>query len=479
MKARSLAVDLVAALTCLGGSWSCGRTESSSDRTRQAAATQIGPARSDRSGKGEHDASKGECSPIAVKRKDYFLHVVSTLPGSFGQRAKLDIHRVSPIYEHGWCTHPDDGATHAVILVHGAGTDAVTTFDLQYPKAPDVLHPESDEERARNSKGYEYSLMESLARAGVETFAVNLLGYGFSTRFELDDPCSTSLSEQARLLVPNPLENGVCAHAPDSAHFTNTDAARDQLAVVVNHVLEELDVEKVSFFAWSRGGNSVGAYTSRDPSKVESLVLLASEFELAGNPQPFALLVANRADSFVNWDTQLARDLAGNDRKQELNCPGERDLTMNPETGAPAILDAIWASGRTRDPLGSTWGPSPEKPSGGVRRAPTATLSGWDALAASKIQVPTLIMSGKFDNQNPTARQLRIYNSLASSSRVLIKIDCATHFALWEGSTGSPWKGPHATVHDAAIQWITSKTFTRAEKGIFSVSSAGAVTRDE
>src|SRR5216684_6729110 len=391
MKARSLAVDLVAALTCLGGSWSCGRTESSSDRTRQAAATQIGPARSDRSGKGEHDASKGECSPIAVKRKDYFLHVVSTLPRSFGERAELDIHRVSPVYKHGRCTHLEGVATHAVILVHGAATEAVTTFDLRFPGNADARDSEIDEEeRDRGAMRSEYSLMESLARAGVETFAVNQLGYGFSTRFQLDDPCNTSQSDQLRFLVPNPLEDGICHRSPDPFRFTNTDAARDQLAVVVNHVLEEVDVKKVSFFSWSRGGNGVGAYTSRDPSKVESLVFLASEFEAAGNPQQFPLLVADRAQSFSNWDQQLAKDPAGKERNPAL-CPGERE---------PAILDAIWQSGRRRDPLGSTWG-STDELTGGVRRAPTATLSGWDADAVGKVHVPTLILTGKFDNQNP------------------------------------------------------------------------------
>lgn len=446
MKIRSLAVDVLAAITCLGGWWNCGGTDSSSDHTGQIGSAQI-----------EHANKKGECSPIGVKRKDYFLHVVSTLPRSFRERAKLDIHRVSPIYEHGWCTHREGGAAHAVILVHGAATESVTTFDLQYPNAPDVLHPETEEERGRNGKRYEYSLMESLARAGVETFAVNLLGYGFSTRFELDDPCSTSQSEQLRLLVPNPL-SAVCTRPPDPFHFTNTDAAGDQLAVVVNHVLEEVDVERVSFFSWSRGGNVVGAYTSRDSSKVERLIFLASEFEVAGNPQPFALLVADRAQAFTPWNSQLSND--------PTVCPGERD---------PAILDAIWTSARMRDPLGSSWGSS-DKLTGGVRRAPTWDLVNWNATTAAKVQVPTLVMSGLRDNQNPTPKQEKIYNNLASSSKVLIKIDCASHNALWEGTASSSgWKGPHATLQDAAVQWITSGTFHTANKGIFTVSSAGAI----
>jgi len=444
MKIRSLAVDVIAAITCLGGWWSCGGTDSSSDRTTRLASAERGN-------------QKGECSPIGVKRKDYLLHVVSTLPGSFGERAKLDIHRVSPVYEHGWCTHPDRGAAHAVILVHGATTESVTTFDLQYPEAPDVVRPETDEERGRNGKGYEYSLMESLARAGVETFAVNLLGYGFSSRFELDDPCSTSQSEQLRLLVPNPL-NAVCANPPSPVHFTNTDAAGDQLTAVVDHVLEQVDVEKVSLFSWSRGGNVVGAYASRDSSKVERLIFLASEFESAGNPQPFALLVADRAQAFTPWNSQLSNDPAV--------CPGERD---------PAILDAIWTSARMRDPLGSSWGSSDEL-TGGVRRAPTWDLLNWNPTTAANVSVPTLVMSGLRDNQNPTPKQVKIYNSLASSSKVLIKIDCASHQALWEGTASSSgWKGPHATLHDAAVQWITAGTYHSATKGVFTVSSAGAI----
>ena len=125
--------------------------------------------------------------------------------------------------------------------------------------------------------------MESLARAGIQAFAVNLLGYGLSSRFELDDACSTNQINQLRLLVSAtgqpPFQ--VCSLPPDSRHFTNTAAAIHQLGAVVDHVLEEVNVEKVSLFAWSRGGNVTGVYTSLDPSKVESLVLLGSEFEFA------------------------------------------------------------------------------------------------------------------------------------------------------------------------------------------------------
>ena len=459
MKTRSHAIDVIAALACLGGSWSCGGRDSSSDRTGQVGSAQIhagvpaAPA-DYQSGRKTRKAQKEECSPIGVKRKDSFLHVKSTLPGSSGKPAKLDIHRVSPVYEDGWCDSGKGGAAHAVILVHGARTEGVASFDLQYPKVPQALHDEGGEERASDSERSEYSLMESLARAGIEAFAVNLLGYGLSSRFELDDPCSTNQTDQRRLLVSatgQPLFE-VCSLPPVAGHFTNTAAAIQQLGAVVDHVLEKVDVEKVSLFAWSRGGNVTGVYTSLDPSKVESLVLLASEFDFKGNPQPYALIVDDRTQSFKSWDNQYPRE-----------CLGERD---------PAILDAIWSAGRMRDPLSSEWGP-PDERTGGVRRAPTWDRAGWDIATAKNVQVPTLIMSGERDDSNPLAIQERIYGNLGTSSKVLIKIECASHQALWEGSTSPRWKGPHATVHDAAAQWIRFQTFDGQVNGRFTVDAKG------
>jgi pimeloyl-ACP methyl ester carboxylesterase len=463
MKLQSIAVEVIAALTCVGGSWSCGGNDSSSGRGQPVELRGSSSPPLSRNASHEAEAEDGEtCSPIGVTRTDYLLPIISDLPlrppDRVSRAADLDIHRVSPLYANEECTRRTV-ARKAVILVHGASTDGVTTFDLRYTPG----HPDRDD---ADSKPSEYSLMESLARKGVDTFAVNFLGYGLSSRFELDDACSANLADQKRLLVPHPLP-AVCPAPPPSYHFTDTTASVAQLGAVVDHVLEAAGVEKVSFFAWSRGGNAVGVYTSADPSKVESLILLASEFALAGNVNAFyPLLAADRAQSFASWDIQLVKDPAGHDRDPE-ECPGERD---------DQISDVIWASVRNRDPLTLTWGPHPELPEGGVRRAPTATLFGWDPTAARRIAVPTLILSGLFDNQNPTARQENIYDNLGTTRKVLVKIDCATHNALWEGSDRklTHWRGPHDTIRDAAVQWITrSATFQKEESGKFIASSTG------
>ena len=491
MRIRPVVADVLAALTCLVGSWSCGGNDSALDRAGNIGAAEIKPPKAaslteHKWGGGDKDDEKGECSrtgarrgnyedqddecsPTGVQRRDYLLDVISTLPHYPGP-AKLDIHRVSPVYKHGRCRGGDRRATQAVILLHGAQTEAVATFDLRYP---DFEHPD-------------YSLMERLARGGIETFAVNLLGYGLSTRggtnppAGLNDPCNASpdsldkngnlvRGDQSNFLVPNPLSQ-TCT-SPDPFHFTNSEAAQEQLADVVTHVLKEVGVKQVSFFAWSRGGNVAALYTKLNPQNVKSWVLLASDFDPGNPPAPrpaklpglgALLAVANRAQSFMRWDDQLRAPYAE-------ACPGERE---------PGILDAIWTSVRNRDPLGSSWG-SLDKVTGGVRRSPSWDQWGTNKELVQTLTVPTLIATGLRDNVNPTAKEEALFDALGSASKVLVRIACATHQALWEGSDSLHWKGPHATLQDAAVEWITAGTFQRRENGTFTVDSAGCARADQ
>ena len=115
MRIRPVVADVLAALTCLVGSWSCGGNDSALDRAGNIGAAEIKPPKAaslteHKWGGGDNDDEKGECSrtgarrgdnhdegdecsPTGVQRRDYLLDVVSTLPNYPGP-AKLDIHRV-------------------------------------------------------------------------------------------------------------------------------------------------------------------------------------------------------------------------------------------------------------------------------------------------------------------------------------------------------------------------------------------------
>ena len=294
--------------------------------------------------------------------------------------------------------------------------------------------------------------MESLAWGGVETFAVNLLGYGLSDRFGMDDPCNASLADQNAFLIPNPLTRP-CEN-PDPFHFTNSGAWWDQLGDVINDVSKRVGVDQVSLLGWSRGGIVVGGYTARNPSKVRNLVMLASGYNDFPSdppnplPQPGpSLVISDRAATFDRWNSQVDNEA----------CPGQQD---------PGILDPLWQLILARDPLGSTWG-STDLITGGVLRSPSQDLWGWNDENAAKVQVPTLVMSGLRDAVVPTAWMIRLYNALGSSNKVLIKIACASHSAVWEGSTSPTWAGPHATVQDAVPNGLPPMRTAEPRRGHF------------
>ncbi|MCI0408684.1 MAG: alpha/beta hydrolase, partial [Acidobacteria bacterium] len=376
-------------------------------------------------------STRRRCTPIGVVRTDYFVDTISTLPHYYGLPAQLDVHQVSPVYRPGHRRCP----VQAAILVHGRNIDAVSGFDLRYG---------------------DYSLQESMARAGINTFSVNLLGWGLSTRFGLDDPCNASRADQERFLIPNPLKT-TCPN-PDPFHFTNSQALRDELDDVVNYVRASLGVDKVSLFAWSRGGLVAGPYTYLYPDKVKNLVLLSSTYSFPADPpdplpQPGpSLELRVRAGIERAWTDQVDNE----------KCPGEQD---------PAILDPIWDSIMARDPLGSSWG------KGGLLRFPSVDYWGWnpEQHQASLVTVPVLNLTGLRDTTVPPAIATQIYNDLGSDNKVLIRIDCASHFLHWEGSTSPTWSGPHATLQDAVVQWITAETYRGATRGTFQVRSDGSI----
>ena len=398
---------------------------------------------------GEH--VRKACVPLGLETTDYLLDVVSTLPSYFGLPAKIDIHRVRPVYRNGRCSR-HFRPRHAAILVHGRTNDAVTGFDLRYA---------------------DYSLMRTMAWAGIDSFAFNQLGYGLSSRFGMDDPCNVSNSDDLSLLplhpanqqntflVPNPLA-AECEHT-DHSFFTTSQAGWDELDQVLHHVQSTTGDAKVSLFAWSAGGRLVGGYLAQPDKQqnVANVVLLSSVLDPASEPAP---------PPYPTWATGLS-SFASITGLFSINpaCAGQRD---------PNILAPLWASVRARDPLGATWGSS-DPATGGVYRWPTAVRWGWGAAEAATVTVPTMVISPMEDRLAVPAGATTMYQTLASEQKVIVRIDCGSHAALWEGSTNpSGWGGPHTTVQSAVVEWMLHATYQGATNGAFRAKVDGTVVTE-
>ena len=72
MRIRPVVADLLAALTCLVGSWSCGGNDSALDRAGNIGAAEIKPPKAaslteHKWGGGDNDDEKGECSRTGAR----------------------------------------------------------------------------------------------------------------------------------------------------------------------------------------------------------------------------------------------------------------------------------------------------------------------------------------------------------------------------------------------------------------------------
>jgi pimeloyl-ACP methyl ester carboxylesterase len=433
--------------------------------------------------------NKHDCIPMWLETTDYFIDVVSTLPNHSGLPAQVEIRRVRPIYHTGRCRN----LVRSAVLVHGRTIDGISAFDVPYG---------------------DYSLMTSMANNGIDAFAFNQLGFGASSHFSMDDPCNASRSTDAAvnvnptnqqnvLLVPNPLQ-AECLHS-DNSHFTDRQAGIDQLDAVVKHVLslshggaEEEGEDgtaagrrratgrdrdhserpdrvarepnphtrrRVSLFSWSLGSTVVGPYLAvpRNQANIARVVMLAGPF---GTTPALTQLEPPPGVGRATWPLGVG-NFAGVSALVQVNaaCPGQRSVD---------VLHAVWDSMRSRDPYAAGWGSNQDPVTGGLSRWPTAVRWGWGPTEAAAITVPVLVIGGLIDQTVPAAHLDALYGALSSSQKVRVRIDCASHASLWEGSAAaSGWGGPHTTIQAAVIEWLTNGTYQGFSIGQFRTLADG------
>lgn len=332
-----------------------------------------------------------------IALNEYYVPVVSRVPSMTGAVSQLYVReRVSPSV-----TMRDDLEGQVVLFVHGAGTPAEVAFDVPVPG---------------------YSWMEYLAARGMDTFAMDMTGYGRSYRPPvMNDRCNLSAQQQEQLF-------GDACPPSYAWALTSMDSDWDDIDAVVDYIRELRGVERVHLVGWSQGGPRTGGYAARHTDKVANIVQLApayrgdvpaelSMLDLSGA----AITKQSRDDFFANWDRQVG-------------CDNQYDM---------AVGETIWADMLASDPVGATWGT-------GVRRAPSAATFGWgrDVVAASTS--PLLMVAGTHDGQVNPQLVKNLYNDYGGP-KLYLEMACSSHNAMWESDAQQ--------LFEATYQWLNTTAY--------------------
>ncbi|WP_159053516.1 alpha/beta fold hydrolase [Streptomyces regalis] len=450
--------------------------------------------------------------PTGVATSNHFLtfRVPPRLmpdPQFAGRPARIQVHRVRPVYANGQCP----GVTNrAAVLIHGRLQPGPAVFDLRHT-APE---------------GGRLSTQEGLARAGIDTFAPSLLGYGRSTRFEngLDDPGNASLrpynadgscswpegcdrthnpifplDQQGMHLLTNPLGGERRAHS-SNVRFGRTDVwVRDIRQVIDDAIARAQPTDgKVTLIGHSLGAERVGrTLYAANPvlpgsaeviAKVNRVVFLSPIFGGPTGPTEettppggfltFPLHVTPFEAAAATWLMPPDREAA---------CTGHV---------VPGSPEQLAAQLREQETVGREWGGSDPNNPTGLNRSPTFSSYGWNTTVAGQLTPPTLVVQGFEDLGVPggVANSSAIFNALPASmtNKVLVQVRCASHALQFEGCSGprctpasgtpygglpgEPWAGPHATLKAALSEWIKNGTFNGSASGQFTVDESGVAS---
>ncbi len=310
-----------------------------------------------------------------------------------------------------------------VLFVHGATGPGVPDFDLGYK---------------------DYNWMTTLARAGFDTYAVDLSGYGSSPRPGMDDPCNASAKQQQDILTTRPLK----AACPPSYPFqiTTIRHEREEIDTVVDHLRRATGRPRVNIIGWSAGGPRVGGYVSLHPEKIDRVVLYAPSPTIAGLQIPDTPSEGNPL--YLQTKDALMHGRWAADEK----CEGQVD---------PGIREVVWRTTLDWDRIGRSWGPEGE----GVMRSPPLKDFGWSPEMAAKVVAPTLVV-GEFDR---LAERRTVFEQLGSKQKVFLRVACASHFMVWEKQ--------HMALQRMSLEWLQRGTALGQSSGEIAADKHGVIAR--
>ena len=224
------------------------------------------------------------------------------------------------------------------------------------------------------------SWMDYMAARGFDVYALDLPGYGRSTRPAIMD-----------------------APADQNEPFMRTADAAKALGSVVDFVRNRRGVDKVNLVGWSWGTTITAAYAADNQGKVERLALYAPVW-LRTTPSLVQVQGKVGAYRVVSRDQALGRWLTG--------VPEDKKATLIPAGWFDAWADATFAT----DPKGE--GKTLRAPNGVVQDGldywgATPPKANWDP---AKISAPVLLVLGEWDRDTPTYMAQALYPLLTNAA---------------------------------------------------------------
>ena len=265
--------------------------------------------------------------------------------------------------------HP---AGRLVLFVHGATFPSTVAFEFDMPGG---------------------SWMRQLAEQGFDVYALDIRGYGGSTR-------------------PRALDEPPEANAPFA---TTAEAARD-IAAAVDHILRQGKVSSLDLVGWSWGTTTTASFAAAQPAKVRRLVLVSPVWLPMQPPKYQGAWRASTHDGARAFMT--------------AGIPADRVAEISP----PDSFERWWQATLATDPEGAKRAPPIlRSPNGVMRDFNEIWGAGRAAYDPAAIRAPTLLVVGEWDVVTPPTMAIALYPALThAADRRLVLMSEATHFMALE-----------------------------------------------
>jgi pimeloyl-ACP methyl ester carboxylesterase len=254
-----------------------------------------------------------------------------------------------------------------VLFVHGATYPVASAFDVELPGG---------------------SWMDYIAQRGFDVYAVDVRGYGGSTR-------------------PAVMDGDPKAGQPVAV---TRDAVRDVTAAV-NFIFKRRGVTKLNVVGWSWGTTTMATFAAENPEKVQRLVLFAPVWLPMRPPQyTGAYRTVTHDSARVSYTNGIPKD-----RVEEIS--------------PSAWYETWWAATQATDPGGASRNPP-------VLRAPNGVMKDFAELWGvgkpvydpAAIKAATLLIVGEWDMTTPPAMAQALFPMLTGArNRRLVILSEGTH----------------------------------------------------